>query len=102
MMETITKKTRDYFASVGITLDFIGWGDTFEFDKDVQKAINDRYAATKLAEVLPALQAIANLKVQEGLGKGVENHGLPIVISPDTLKVIMGLAHPAVNDTAAR
>ena len=102
MMETIAKKTKDYFASVGITLDFIGWGDTFEFDKDVQKAINDRYAATKLAEVLPALQAIANLKVQEGLGKGLESHGLPIVISPDTLKVIMGLVQPATNTAAPK
>ena len=89
MMESITKKTKDYFASVGITLDFIGWGDTFEFDKDVQKAINDRYAAAKLAEVLPALQAIANLKVQEGLGKGLENKGLPVVITPGMIEALM-------------
>ena len=89
MMESITKKTKDYFASVGITLDFIGWGDTFEFDKDVQKAINDRYAAAKLAEVLPALQAIANLKVQEGLGKGLETKGLPVVITPGMIEALM-------------
>ena len=45
IMESVRKVGADYFASVGITLDFIGWADTFTFDKNVQEAINRRYIA---------------------------------------------------------
>ena len=45
MMEAIKKASTDYFASVGITLDFVGWADTFTFDKSVQEAVNRRYIA---------------------------------------------------------
>jgi len=100
MMDTIEKNTKEYFASVGITLNFIGWADTFEFDKEIQSAVNHKYEAEKLADALPILQQVAQLRVQEGLGKGLENHGLPIVISPDTLKVIMGLVQPTMQTAA--
>jgi hypothetical protein len=55
IMESIQKKVGDYMASVGITLDFIGWADTFEFDKDVQAAVNRRYVASQDIEVAKAL-----------------------------------------------
>jgi len=100
MMDTIEKNTKEYFASVGITLNFIGWADTFTFDKDIQTAVNHKYEAEKLAAAMPILQQVAQLRVQEGLGKGLENHGLPIVISPDTLKVIMGLVQPTMQTAA--
>jgi hypothetical protein len=45
IMENVKKASTDYFASVGITLDFIGWADTFTFDKSVQEAVNRRYIA---------------------------------------------------------
>ena len=45
IMENVKKAGTDYFATVGITLDFIGWADTFTFDKDVQIAVNRRYVA---------------------------------------------------------
>jgi uncharacterized membrane protein len=45
LMGDIETKVRTYFESVGITLDFIGWGDTFTFDEDVQKAVNRLYVA---------------------------------------------------------
>ena len=92
MMETIQKTTKEYFATVGITLDFIGWADTFEFDASVQKAVNDRYIATKLASALPVLQAVAGLKVQEGLGSGLDKHGLPIVVTPEMIQALTNLA----------
>lgn len=92
MMDNISKKTKDYFASVGITLDFIGWGDTFEFDKDIQKAINDRYAAAKLVDVVPVLNALAILKVQEGMGRGLSDKGLPIVVTPGMIEALTNLA----------
>ncbi|MGL1539792.1 hypothetical protein ACSTHW_23525, partial [Vibrio parahaemolyticus] len=51
IMETIQKKVADYMADVGITLDFIGWADTFSFDHDVQAALNRRYVASQDIEV---------------------------------------------------
>ena len=46
IMDNVKKAGADYFASVGITLDFIGWADTFTFGKDVQAAVNRKYIAT--------------------------------------------------------
>lgn len=77
IMDTVETKATAYLASVGITLDYIGWAGTFTFDRDVQKAINDRYTAEKIAPVLPTLQAMAELKVKEGLGAGLASKGLP-------------------------
>jgi hypothetical protein len=91
-MAAIHDKVSAYCDSVGITLDFIGWADTFEFSVAVQKAIDDRYIVDKLGSSLTILSAIANLKVQEGLGKGLETHGLPIVVTPDMMNVLSGLA----------
>ena len=47
MMEEIEAQARHYFESVGITLNFIGWGDTVNFDPDVQAAINRRFVAAQ-------------------------------------------------------
>lgn len=92
IMKNIRAKAIDYFASVGITVQFIGWADTFTFSPPVQKAIDDRYIVDKLGSSLVILQAIANLKVQEGLGSGLDKHGLPIVVTPDMLNILAGLA----------
>lgn len=55
IMSTIQKSVGDYMASVGITLDFIGWADTFEFDQNVQAAVNRRYVASQDIEIAKAL-----------------------------------------------
>jgi hypothetical protein len=90
-MANVEKKIREYFDNVGITLNFIGWGDTFIFDKDVQDAVNTKYIAEHLASVLPIMQAIAQIKIQEGLGGGLDKHGLPMVISPGLIDAITNL-----------
>jgi hypothetical protein len=95
IMESVRKKTADYFSGVGISLDFLGWADTFTFDASVQKAVNDRYAAEKLKDVLPVLQAINQLKVQEGLGAGLASKGLPVVVTPDMLNALANLTAKA-------
>jgi len=61
IMDSVTKQAGDYFANVGVTLDFLGWADTITFDKDVQQAVNDRYTADKIAPVLAILQTKAIL-----------------------------------------
>jgi len=59
-MDSVSKKANEYFASVGITLDFIGWADTFSFDKDVQDSVNRRYIATQDKEIATALAPYAD------------------------------------------
>jgi hypothetical protein len=92
IMDNVKKTATDYFATVGITLDFIGWGDTFTFDPDVQKAVNDKRNAEALKDVLPVLQALAQLKVQEGMGEGMASKGLPIVVTPGMLEALSRIA----------
>ena len=45
-----------------------------------------------LAYADPILQQIAQLRVQAGLGKGLEEHGLPIVVTPGMLEALEHLA----------
>lgn len=61
MLEAVEKNAAAFFATKGITLDYIGWAGTLAFDKDVQQAVNDRYTAEKIAPVLPTLQTKAIL-----------------------------------------
>lgn len=85
IMAAVQAKATAYFDERGITLDYIGWADTFSFDKAVQKAINDKFVADTILPVLPTLQAIADIKVKEGLGAGIAAHGLPanLIAIPD-------------------
>ena len=55
IIETVGSKAAEYFASVGITLDFVGWADTFTFDHDVQDAVNRRYIAAQDKEIAAVL-----------------------------------------------
>lgn len=59
ILEAVEKSATAFFATKGITLDYIGWAGTFSFDHDVQQAVNDRYTAEKIAPVLPVLQTKA-------------------------------------------
>jgi len=47
IMASVQTTLEKYLKSVGITLAYIGWADTFEFDASVQDAINRRYIATQ-------------------------------------------------------
>jgi hypothetical protein len=55
IIENVRKAATEYFATVGISLDFVGWADTFTFDKDVQDAVNRRYIAAQDKEIATAL-----------------------------------------------
>ena len=77
IMESVRKNATTYFATVGITLDYLGWADTMEFDAAVQKAVNDKFVADTIGPVMPILTQNANNAVLEGLGKGLAAHGLP-------------------------
>jgi SPFH domain / Band 7 family len=89
------KVVKEYLLTeFGITLDYIGWGDTFEFQADVQKGINDRYVAEKVGPVMATLERQAQIEIQRAaaqaivaFGKGIESKGLPsnLVVLPGGL-----------------
>lgn len=75
IMDAIRKNATSYFADVGITLDFIGWGDTFEFDDTVQQAVNRLYIAKQdeaIAKMLTPhkdiIQALASAEATRSWG----------------------------------
>ncbi len=59
IIDTVQKNAAAFFASRGITLDYIGWAGTFTFDSDVQVAINRAYEANKIAPYLDTLKTKA-------------------------------------------
>ena len=77
IMKNVGTAMTAFLAERGITLDYIGWADTFTFDANVQKAINDKYMADTVAPVLSTLQALADVRIKEGLGQGLATRGLP-------------------------
>ncbi len=100
IMTNISKGMTAFLAERGITLDYIGWADTFTFDPTVQRAINDKYTADTVKAVLPTLQALADVRVKEGLGEGLASRGLPanlVAIPSDLLDftALFGAKHPA-------
>jgi hypothetical protein len=55
IMDTIQQKVSAYLGSRGITLDYIGWADTFTFDSKVQDSINRQYISAKDKEIADRL-----------------------------------------------
>jgi len=87
IMASVQMNLEKYLKSVGITLDYIGWADTFEFDASVQEAINRRYIATqdeaiaqKLAPYTSTIQALATAEALRSFGNKTDGK-LPTNIS---------------------
>jgi hypothetical protein len=95
IMRDVNQKATAYFADVGITLDFIGWADTFTFDHAVQDAVNRRYIASQdqaiavlLAPYASTIQALASADALRSFGQKTDGRlpstivGLPPQIGP--------------------
>lgn len=71
IMESVKQKASAYFSDVGITMDFVGWADTFTFDRPIQDAVNRRYIATQdaaiAAQLAPYAATIQTLAAAEAL-----------------------------------
>jgi hypothetical protein len=61
IMDTVREAATKYFVSVGISLDFIGYHDTWQFDKEVQDSLNRRYAAIQDQKIAQMLQPYADV-----------------------------------------
>jgi hypothetical protein len=95
IMDSVKQKASDYFAAVGITLDFIGWADTFTFDPAVQEAVNRRYIASQdqaiaalLSPYAATIQALAAADALRSFGHKTDGRlpttivGLPAELGP--------------------
>jgi hypothetical protein len=95
IMENVKQKATAYFADVGITLDFIGWADTFTFDSTVQEAVNRRYIAGQdqaiaalLAPYAATIQSLAAAEALRSFGHRTDGKlpttivGLPAELGP--------------------
>lgn len=61
IMKTVQTGSTTYFKSVGITLDFIGWGDSFQFDVEVQNAVNREYVSRQDEVIASRLEPYAEI-----------------------------------------
>lgn len=61
IMRKVQTDATSYFDSVGITLDFIGWGDSFRFDDEVQNAVNREYVSRQDEEIAQRLQPYSGI-----------------------------------------
>ncbi|HEV2334965.1 MAG TPA: hypothetical protein VGS13_05675 [Stellaceae bacterium] len=77
IIKNVTAGMTAFLTERGITLDYLGWADTFTFDPAVQRAINDKFTADTVGPVLNTLQDLANVRIKEGLGEGLATRGLP-------------------------
>jgi len=73
--DTAAKQIVDFFGGYGITIDFVGWADTFTFDKEVQDSVNRLYIAKQDEEIGRRLQpytgvikALAQAQAQRSFG----------------------------------
>jgi len=95
IMADVKQKATAYFAEVGITLDFIGWADTFTFDHAIQEAVNRRYVASQdqaiaalLAPYAATIQALAAADALRAFGQKTDGRlpstivGLPPELGP--------------------
>jgi len=95
IMDNVKQKGIEYFSSVGITLDFVGWADTFAFDPEVQAAVNRRYIANQdqaiaalLAPHAATIQALAAADALRSFGHKTDGKlpttivGLPTELGP--------------------
>jgi len=95
IMQSVKKQAAAYFEEVGITLDFIGWADTFTFDRDVQEAVNRRYVASQdkaiaalLSPYTATIQALAAADALRSFGQKTDGRlpativGLPPELGP--------------------
>jgi hypothetical protein len=95
IIENVKQSATAYFNEVGITLDFIGWADTFTFDRTVQDAVNRRYIAaqdaaiaSQLAPYASTIQALAAAEALRAFGQKTDGRlpttivGLPPEVGP--------------------
>ncbi len=97
IMDSVQKDITTFLTEKGITLDFIGWADTFTFDPKVQDALNrtfvaaqDQAIATSLATHTSTIQALAVAEAMRGRWNGVAPSSVALTFVPDGMTNALG------------
>jgi len=61
IMDAVETKANAFFNGMGITITFIGWADTFTFDRNIQDSVNSSYETTIQASNYAKLLPYADL-----------------------------------------
>lgn len=75
VIAAVREQSKNYLASVGITLKFIGWADTFTFSKAVQDAVDRRYIAAQDEAISKALSPYADTIQKLAAAQALRNFG---------------------------
>lgn len=88
IMKAIEGKAKQYLGEYGVTLDYIGWADTFEFGDKVQGAIDRTYVANKEADIAKTMtpytstmQALATAEATRTIADGLKSGAVKLPTS---------------------
>jgi SPFH domain / Band 7 family len=98
--DTAAAQIVEFVAGYGITIDFMGWADTFAFDKDVQDAVNRLYIAKqdedigrRLQPYTDVIKALAQAQAQRSFGDKTDGR-LPTTffgMPPEVVGPLLGM-----------
>ena len=111
IMDTIRRDMRAYLEGNGITLDYVGWADTWTFDKEVQDALNRHFAALQEQDIAVRLQpyvaTLQGLSLADVMRKwnGATPGSVSLTLLPQGLNDLLGqfargMANPSANPAA--
>jgi len=108
IMKAVSDDVTGYFATRGVTIEYIGYASSLNFDAPVQTAINNVYIATRRAEeisaqerVLPVKRALAEIGLMESASQAAVrwNGALPqlpsfVVLPADVASLLQSWLPP--------
>lgn len=66
VLDAIQSEAKDFFNNFGITIEYVGWAGGFGYPREVQDAINTRFAAEHIAPVIGTLETKARIDAISG------------------------------------
>jgi hypothetical protein len=113
IMNTVEKEVQEFFMARGLTVDYVGLADALNYDPAIQKAINDKFIAEKIAQAQAPLQSMmeirqtyANIALKEqtaaALGKWDGKLPSSFVVLPDGMlnQLLPQVTKPATTANA--
>ncbi len=107
IMDTIRKEMKAYLEGNGITLDYVGWADTWTFDKEVQDSLNRHFAALQEQDIAirlqPHVSTLQGLALTDALRKwnGATPGSMSLTLLPQGLNDLAGQFAHGVTAPAA-
>ena len=96
IMDAIRKEMKVYLEGNGITLDYVGWADTWTFDREVQDSLNRHFAALQEQDIAvhlrPYVSTLQGLSVADAMRKwnGATPGSVSLTLLPQSLNDLFG------------